>query len=147
MKLLVVDASALVEFFLGTPRGRTMRPSLTSPEVDLHVPSLCDVEVASALRGLVRRRRVGVHRAEAALQDYRDLPVIRHGQLTLLGRIFELRDNFSCYDAVYVALAEALDATFGSGDERVIGAVQAHTEVRLEGWSRDLERHAVNRFG
>ena len=138
MKLLVVDASALVEFFLGTPRGRTMRPSLTSPEVDLHVPSLCDVEVASALRGLVRRRRVGARRVEAALQDYRDLPVTRHGHLALLGRVFELRDNFSCYDAVYVALAEAFDAALGSGDERLIGAVQAHTEVRLEGWSGEM---------
>jgi len=115
-----------------------MRPSLTSPEVDLHVPSLCDVEVASALRGLVRRRRVGARRVEAALQDYRDLPVTRHGHLALLGRVFELRDNFSCYDAVYVALAEAFDAALGSGDERLIGAVQAHTEVRLEGWSGEM---------
>ena len=67
--------------------------------------------------------------------------------MALLDRVFQFRDNFSCYDAVCVALAEALDATLGSGDERLIGAAQAHTEVRLEGWSRDLERHAVNRFG
>jgi predicted nucleic acid-binding protein len=138
MKLLVVDASAIVELLLGTPRGRTMGPSLTSPELDLHVPSLCDVEVASALRGLVRRRRVGVRRSEAALRDYRNLPITRHGHLMLLDRIFELRDNFSCYDAAYVALAETLDAALGSGDERLIGAVSAYTEVRLEEWKGDL---------
>jgi predicted nucleic acid-binding protein len=87
---------------------------------------------ASALRGLVRRQRLEVRRAEAALRDYCDLPLTRHGHLGLLDRIFELRNNFSCHDAAYVALAEALDAELHSGDERLVEAVRTHTEVRIE---------------
>jgi predicted nucleic acid-binding protein len=131
VKRLVLDASTIVEILLGTPRGRRAYPSVSSPEVDLHVPSLCDVEVASALRGLVRRGRLEAWRARGALEDYRDLPVMWHGHLMLLDRIFELRDNFSCYDAAYVALAEVLGAALHSEDERLIGAVRAHTEVRV----------------
>jgi predicted nucleic acid-binding protein len=131
MRLLVVDASALVEVLLGTPRGWPMHEALSAPDADLHVPSLCDVEVASALRGLVRRGKLGFRRAEAALSDYRDLPLTRHGHVRLLDRIFELRENFSCYDASYVALAEGLDAAFCSGDDRLLASVQAHTRLRL----------------
>jgi len=132
MRLLVVDASAVVELLLGTALGRAMQETLSAPDVDLHVPSLCDVEIASALRGLVRRRRIDLRRATDALPDYRDFPLTRHGHLTLLDRMFQLRENFSCYDATYVALAESLDAPLCSGDDRLLAGIRAHTAVRPE---------------
>lgn len=51
----------------------------------------------------------------------------------LLGRVLELGANLSAYDAVYVALAEALDAALVAADERLASAVSAHTGVRLVG--------------
>jgi predicted nucleic acid-binding protein len=40
----------------------------------------------------------------------------------LLARCWELRDNLTIYDAVYVALAEALQAPLLTGDRRLAGS-------------------------
>jgi predicted nucleic acid-binding protein len=129
MKLAVADASALVELLLRTKRGRTYAGLLLESGVDLHVPFLCDVEVVSAMRGVVRRGRLDAHRASEALEDYAHLPLTRHPHLGFLERIFELRENFSAYDAAYVVLAEALDAQFLTGDRRLHAAIRKHTRL------------------
>jgi predicted nucleic acid-binding protein len=129
VKLAVVDASALVEVLLRTKRGRTYAGLLLEPGIDLHVPFLCDVEVVSALRGVVRRGQADARRASEALEDYADLPLTRHPHLRSLDRMFALRENFSAYDAAYVALAEVLDAGFLTGDRRLQAAVRKHTRL------------------
>lgn len=62
--------------------------------------------------------------AAAGCSDYADLPLTRHAHLPLIGRILELRNNFSAYDAAYVALAELLDVPFLTADERLARAVR-----------------------
>jgi predicted nucleic acid-binding protein len=37
----------------------------------------------------------------------------------LLGRIWELRHNFTAYDATYIALAEATSSVFYTCDEKL----------------------------
>jgi predicted nucleic acid-binding protein len=69
-------------------------------------------------------------RRNEALSDYVDLPLSRHGHLSLLPRVLELGANFSAYDGVYVALAEALGAVLVTADERLRRAVETHTGVR-----------------
>ncbi|MFG1691179.1 type II toxin-antitoxin system VapC family toxin [Gemmatimonadota bacterium] len=122
MSSLVVDASALVEYLLRTERGEKVEPVLTSREVELHVPALCDVEVTAALRRGILLGELAVPRAEQALAAYLDLPLTRHGHQTLLPRILGLRANFSSYDAAYVALAEKLEAPILTADERLARA-------------------------
>jgi len=68
-------------------------------------------------------------RAAAALQDYMDLPLIRHGHQPLVRRILELRANFSAYDATYVALAEQVSGELLTADAKLIRAVRSHTEI------------------
>ena len=48
-----------------------------------------------------------------------------------MDRIWALRDNLTAYDAVYVALAEALDSTLLTCDGRLARApgVSAHVEL------------------
>ncbi len=104
---------------------------LRNPDVDVHVPALCDVEIAAGLRRGLRRDLMSSRRATEALQDYLDLPVTRHGHQSLLARLFELRSNFSPYDASYVALAELTGGTLLTADERLARAVRAHTAVEL----------------
>ncbi len=58
----------------------------------------------------MRAREVSADRAAEAIADLGDLDVHRHAHLMLLGRAWTLRDTISAYDAMYVALAEALDA-------------------------------------
>jgi predicted nucleic acid-binding protein len=119
VRSLVVDASAAIEFLLRTPLAKALDPLLTEPDSDLHVPALCDVEVVSALRRILRRGLCSESRAEEALQAYLDLPLTRHGHQALLPRCLELRDVLSSYDAVYVALAEGLEVDLVTCDRRL----------------------------
>ena len=99
---------------------------------EILVPHVCDIEVASALRGIVRRRMTGADRARAALRHYLGLPLERLSHLPFLDRVFEMRDNFSAYDAVYVALADAFEAPLYTADKRLARAVREHTGVQAE---------------
>jgi predicted nucleic acid-binding protein len=74
----------------------------------------------------VRAKALTIATAAAGCTDYADLSVTRHAHLPLIGRILELRDNFTAYDAAYVALAEMLDLPFLTGDERLARAVRRH---------------------
>ena len=126
MRLLVVDASALVDLLLPTSQASSFYQVLNHPEAGLHAPALCDLEVVSAVRSGLRRERLSVDRAEEALQDYLDLPLTRHGHQELVHRCFQLRDVLSPYDAAYVALAEGLGADLVTADRRL-----ARTAERL----------------
>jgi predicted nucleic acid-binding protein len=81
------------------------------------------VEVASGLRRGLLLGLLSERRAEEALGAYLDLPITRHGHQGLLIRMLQLRENFSAYDACYVALGERLGAHLLTGDERLARAV------------------------
>ncbi len=125
MRILVVDASALVEFLFRVPESAFFDSFLTGPDTDLHVPALSDLEVLSAVRRLVRSEGTSIPRAKQALRHHLDLPLTRHGHQAFLPRCFELRDVLSPYDAVYVALAEALEAGLVTADRRLARAAEA----------------------
>jgi len=108
--MIVLDASAVVELVLGTRNGGLVSKRLASPQLSLHAPHLLDVEVVQVLRRYARTGAVTSARAEIALRDLSQLGVRRHEHAMLLPRVWELRANLTAYDAVYVALAEALDA-------------------------------------
>ncbi len=88
----------------------------------MHAPHLLDVEVTQALRRSVALHGLSVSRAEEALQDLMDLRVRRYPHTPFLRRIWALRDNLTSYDALYVALAEALGATLLTCDTKVAAA-------------------------
>ena len=102
-------------------------------DVDLHVPALCDVEVAAAVRRALARGLLTLERAIDAVNDYLDLPLTRHGHAALIGRVLEFRENFSAYDATYVVLAERLDGSLLTGDRRLSRAVRSQTKVSIAG--------------
>jgi predicted nucleic acid-binding protein len=108
--MIVVDASALLEFLLQTTLGARVEARLFGEENELYAPHLLDVEIAQGLRRLVRTGEVSSGRAEEAIADLTELDLHRHAHLDLLDRAWKLRDNISAYDAMYVALAEAIDA-------------------------------------
>ena len=108
--MIVVDASALLEFLLQTPLGTRVEARLFRNRDDFHSPHLADVEVTQGLRRLVRTGEVSPDRAAEAIADLADLGLHRHSHVDLLTRAWKLRENITAYDAVYVALAEALEA-------------------------------------
>jgi len=109
--MIVVDASAITELLLQTELGIRVERRVYRDDDDLHAPHLLDVEVLSALRRLVHAGEVLAERAEEAIEDLALLRIARHGHLDLATRAWKLRQNFTAYDAVYLALAESLDAT------------------------------------
>ena len=131
MKPLVVDASALIEYLLRTPRALPLIPLIESRNHQLHVPALADVEIASVLGRLLLRGTLDDARAAEALDDWFDLPLERHGHLSLLPRVVSLRQNFTAYDAVYVTLAEQLGAAVLTADGRLARAIRAHLDIEL----------------
>jgi predicted nucleic acid-binding protein len=129
--VIVVDASALLELLLQTPLGRRVEARLLRDEDEFHSPHLIDVEVAQGLRRLVRAGEVSAERAAQAIEDLVDLDLYRHAHLDLLTRVWKLRENVTAYDATYIALAEALDATMVTCDAPLAKAPghRAHIEV------------------
>lgn len=124
--MIVVDASAIAELLLQTELGARVERRLLREYDHLHAPHLLDVEVLSALRRLVHARQVTTERADQAIGDLGLLRISRHGHVDLLGRAWELRQNLSAYDALYFALAEALDATLVTCD-RPLGRARGHS--------------------
>jgi predicted nucleic acid-binding protein len=120
--VIVLDASAAVDWLLQTPAGQQIEKRIYSRNESLHAPHLLDVEVAQVLRRLVREAAVSSQRAEDAIQDLADLRVTRYPHFVFLSRIWQLRHNLSAYDAAYVALAENLGATLVTRDARLASA-------------------------
>lgn len=104
---------------------------MEAQDADLHIPALCDVEVASALRRLVMARKLGLERAREALASHIELPLERHGHETIVLRVLDLRDNFGAFDAVYVALAESTEGALVTADQRLARAVREHSRLAL----------------
>ncbi len=129
--MIVVDASALLEFLLQTSLGTRVEARLFREDDELHAPHLVDVEVTQGLRRLVRSGEVSSGRADEAIADLADLDLHRHPHLDLLGRVWKLRDNISAYDAVYVALAEAMDAPVVTCDGPLAKAPGHHARIEM----------------
>lgn len=131
MTRVVVDASALADYLLGTAAGPAVIHAVVNHDADLHAPALCDVEVAAILRRAMRADVLSVERAADAVIDLVDLPLTRYGHTALLGRMLQLRENFTAYDAAYVALAESLEARLLTTDARLGRAVRAHLGLEV----------------
>lgn len=116
--MLVVDASCLYEVVADTVWAEQVRARL-SADADQAAPHLIDAEVLDVIR---RDRLLGRLDATGALQaveDLRDWPGERYGHRDLVERAWDLRDNVRSWDALYVALAEALGATLITLDRRL----------------------------
>jgi predicted nucleic acid-binding protein len=128
--VLVVDASVLaVAVADDGPDGDCARARLRS-EV-LTAPELVDLEVASVLRRRSLAGAIDARRADLALADLTALPLRRAPHLPLLPRCWELRENLTVYDAAYVALAEALEATLLTGDRRLARATGPRCKIEV----------------
>jgi predicted nucleic acid-binding protein len=132
--LIVIDASAEVAVLLNVgPEVEGIRNRIARPGETLHVPHLFDVEVLCALRGLSLRGTVSPERSRLALSRLSDTRFTRYPHTTLMGRIWELRENLTAYDAAYVALAEALDAPLITIDARLAQAPGIRAAVEVYG--------------
>jgi predicted nucleic acid-binding protein len=127
--VIVADASAVLEVLLNTSRAAAIASRLFAGGQTIHAPHLVDVEVLQVLRRYVSASTVANARAREMMQDYLDMDLKRYPHDVLLERMWELRHNFTAYDAAYIALAEALEAPLITCDRALTSGHRAEVVV------------------
>ena len=127
----VLDASVLVEYLTDGVHGASSRRQIESSPGWLWAPHLVDAEVGHALRRTVRLGEISAKAARAALTDLMEMRLQRVSHHLLAGRAWELRENVSFYDALYVALAEELQAPLLTLDARLAEAPGVRAEIEV----------------
>lgn len=115
----VVDASVLVELLSDGVHREAVRQRLDAEEYALWAPHLIDAEVGHALRRWVRLGKLTEKAGGRALWEVGDVPIERVEHEHLIHVAWGLRENFSFYDGLYVALALMLDEPLLTFDARL----------------------------
>jgi predicted nucleic acid-binding protein len=130
--MLVIDAGALFETLAHKPRGELLRERIVREPAQA-APHILDVEVFGIIRRHWLDGRLDDTAAALALGDLRSWPARRFGHGLFLARAWELRASVRGWDAMYVALAEALGATLITVDERLARAPGLRCAVEVLG--------------
>jgi len=128
---MVVDASVLVTVLTGAQHAAWAETQLWAGRVgkSLWAPHLLDAEVGHALRRRVAVGKLPDDQAAAGLRDLAGLPLRRVVHTGLLDRAWELRQNLSFYDGLYVALSERLELPLLTLDDRLAKATRSVTRL------------------
>lgn len=129
--MIVVDASALLEVLLQTPVAGSIAKRIFNSGQALHAPHLVDIEIAQVLRRYTATRYLAQIQGRELLNDLLAWEILRHPHGLFLPRVWSLRHNLTAYDAVYVALAEALDAPLITHDRRLANSSGHRARVEL----------------
>lgn len=116
--MILIDASAMVEALIGRDADQELLDGLAG---DISAPHLLDIEVMSVLRGLTLGGGLSVDDAETARRNHFAFTIQRYEAAPLAERIWQLRHQFTSYDACYLALAEALKVTLFTCDRKLTG--------------------------
>lgn len=128
--VIIADASVLLVALADDgPDGDQARARLRGER--LTVPELADLEVASVLRRKMKAGALDARRTRLALDDLAALPARRAPHRPLLPRCWELRENLTIYDTAYVALAEAMNTTLLTGDQKLARATGLQCRVEI----------------
>lgn len=119
--MLVVDASCVAAVVLAGPDAEPVRRRLAL-DTDHVAPHLVDAEVLGVVRRAHLRGELDGTAALLAIDDLEAWPATRVDHRPLLRRAWELRDALSAPDALYVALAEALEVSLLTLDRRMARA-------------------------
>jgi predicted nucleic acid-binding protein len=117
--MAVVDASVIVEFLREQDPTRSVDARLVEEEHVLWAPHLIDAEVGHVLRREARLGLMDAEDAARAVWEINELPIERVEHELLVQVAWDLRDNFSFYDGLYVSLALMLGETLLTFDARL----------------------------
>jgi predicted nucleic acid-binding protein len=120
--VIVVDASALASALLDDgPAGQRARGVLAG-DTEWAAPAHLVLEVISVIRSRLRGGKVSARRAADAVAAVAGMAVSWADGQRLVGRVWQLRENRTAYDAAYVALAEDLGVALVTADVRLANA-------------------------
>lgn len=129
--MIVIDASALIDALLDPERVPQVQAAFENENSPVIAPSVIDLEVAQTFRRMVRAQEILPTRGVSALQSMALLPLERVHHVNFIQRIWELRDNATAYDAVYIALAEHLEAPIMTTDRKFEGIAAHNAKIVL----------------
>lgn len=129
--MIVVDASALLEVLLQRPAANDVERWLSRSDQTIHAPHLIDVEVAHVIRRFAMHGKIDGQRGRTLLADFSLMSIERYPHDPLLFRVWELRNNLSAYDAIYIALAEALSVPLITCDRRLANAAGHSAQIEV----------------
>jgi predicted nucleic acid-binding protein len=124
----VIDTSAVVDFLVGEEAAEAVG-TLFAQERTLAAPDVLVFEVLAVFRRHVRRGSIAPERGMGAVEDLGDLAVEIFPSLALRERAWELRDNFTAADALFVALAERLGEPIATKDRGLASAAREHAGI------------------
>ena len=127
--MIVVDASVLAPALGAGTQAKSARQAIRDEAIAL--PDVAVLETAVVLRKAWLSELLSEDGFQAALRHLKALPAQLYGASPLLPRIYELRANVSPYDAVYVALAEALGCTLVTAEQRLARASGIRCDIRV----------------
>lgn len=128
--MTVLDSSAAVDYLLGAGASARVQ-QLIEQEEELAAPDLLVFEVLAVLRREAHRQGISLDRAAGAIEDLGNLPLQLYPALSLRSRAWALRDNLTAADALFVALAEALDEPLATCDRALASAVAKHSRAAI----------------
>lgn len=128
--MTVVDTSAVIDYLLGEPLATDLEAVLTTEGV-IAAPDVLVFEVLAVLRRQALAGVVAADRAQAAVDDLGDLSVELYPVMPLSSRAWELRQNFTIADALFIALAERLGEPFMTKDHALASAARLHTSIHV----------------
>jgi predicted nucleic acid-binding protein len=115
---VVLDASAAVALLADAGRaGQWVEASISGAA--LLAPDLMPFEASNILRRHALAGLLDQSAATLAHADLIALPIDLYPYVGLAQRVWELRSNFTAYDASYIALAELLTASLVTLDARL----------------------------
>lgn len=131
MNEYVVDAAAAVDALAGKGASAIAVRRLLKESIS-NAPHLLDAEVGHALRRAVLSDEISEAEARSALGAMPHLIDNRYPHSSrLIEHAWQLRHNVTFYDALYVALAAALDVPLLTGDARLAAASGLTCQIEL----------------
>lgn len=135
--MTIIDTSAVVDFLVGEEAADEVE-ALFARERTLVAPDVLVFEVLAVFRRHVRRGAISSERATGAIEDLGDLAIEIFPALPLRDRVWELRDNFTAADALFVALAERLGEPLATKDRGLGTAARQHVGIDTIDLGRDV---------
>ena len=125
---LVVDANVVVKWFIeeeDTAKALLIRDDFVAEDVQLHIPAHLPFEVLNALRSNPDVSEERALQVQSAMDRYGFVLHPLRGELARRTVHLAYTEGLTVYDAVYLALSNALDAKLVTADDLLLRAAGA----------------------
>ena len=135
----VLDASVVVKWFIPEAHSESAL-KLKNMDGRFHAPTLLTLEVGNVLAKKRRRNELTSVDAEGIWRAFRQIPIQRHVDETLVLAAFDLAQHThaSLYDNLYLALALELDIQLVTADRKFCQSMETTPYRQRISWIEEI---------